>query len=67
MKTTKLFYRCNEVCEIMTFSKSTLYREIKNNGFPAPIKIGDKSRWFVEDIEQYIRCLKASAVFAKAA
>ena len=47
--------KLTEVCKQTGFSKSSVYRLMKNGDFPTPIKVGDRSnRWLDEEIKGYI-------------
>lgn len=37
----------------LKLSRATIYRSIKSQGFPAPLKFGKSSRWRKCDIEEY--------------
>lgn len=40
---------------IVPFSKSKLWQDVKNNKFPAPIKLGPRTTaWKIEAIREYI-------------
>jgi len=43
-----------EVSEIVGFKVSTLYKFIKTQEFPKPIKIGKSSRWKLTDIKKWL-------------
>ncbi|QDQ25320.1 AlpA family phage regulatory protein [Chitinimonas arctica] len=38
----------------VSFGKSKIYAMIKNDGFPAPIKIGYSARWLESSIDVWI-------------
>ncbi|PHM63974.1 AlpA family phage regulatory protein [Xenorhabdus stockiae] len=46
-----------QVCEVMSISKATLYRKIKQGKIPKPLKDGRSSRWKESDITDYINSL----------
>jgi len=51
----KQYLTVNEVCIILSISKSTLYRMISDGDFPPPTRIGKrKSRWHVNVVQEYI-------------
>ena len=52
----------NEITNIVSFKKSTIYKFIKTNGFPKPVKIGKSSRWLLSDINQWITIYKEQAM-----
>lgn len=39
-------------------SRASLYRDIQRGDFPAPVKCGGSSRWFLSDIEDYLNALR---------
>jgi len=39
-------------------SRASLYRDIKRGAFPAPVKCGGSSRWFLSDIEAHLDALR---------
>ena len=43
-----------EVCKVVGFKKSTIYKFIKQNRFPSPLKVGSSSRWKLTDIQKWI-------------
>jgi len=45
----------NEIVTIVGFKKSTIYKFIRNNTFPKPIKIGRSSRWKLSDINKWLK------------
>ena len=46
-----------EVIAMTSFSRTTIYREIGANRFPAPVKIGRMSRWLSSDVAGYVGAL----------
>jgi prophage regulatory protein len=44
----------DEVVNLTSFKKSTIYKYIKEKGFPHPIKFGRASRWKLKDITEWI-------------
>ena len=44
----------DEIVEAFAMSKATIYRHIKSGDFPAPTKIGSKSRWHVKTLEAWV-------------
>lgn len=51
----KKFLNINEVCELTTLSRATIYRKIATNHFPVPIHLTERtSRWLETDIEEWI-------------
>jgi prophage regulatory protein len=52
------YLRLNDLIEILKLSKATIYRKIKANEFPKPIKQGKFSYWLEDDINRWIEKLK---------
>lgn len=49
------FQRQVQVLKLVPFSKSTLWRRVKEGTFPKPLKLSDRvTVWRVEDIRQWI-------------
>lgn len=40
------------VCQALSRSKASIYRDIKRGDFPKPIKRGGSSRWLVSDLNK---------------
>jgi predicted DNA-binding transcriptional regulator AlpA len=40
-------------------SRASLYRDIQRGDFPAPVKCGGSSRWFLSDIEEHLKALRS--------
>lgn len=40
-----------QLTEAYPFSGPTVYRMVKKKIFPAPVKIGNRSYWIVEEVE----------------
>ena len=54
LKNEKLL-TADEVCEITTLSRQTLWRHTRAGKFPAPVKFGDRLvRWRASDIERFL-------------
>lgn len=51
-----------EVLYKIRISKSLLYKMIKNDEFPKPVKIGIRSLWPLSCIQEYIAELKRTKV-----
>lgn len=51
---TKTLLKANEVAEYLGCSLASVWRYAKNGTIPAPLKIGDLTRWRLEDIEQLV-------------
>ena len=50
-----VIFKLKKVCEITTLSKATIYRQIKQGKFPAPIQLTDRSvGWLMSEIEEWI-------------
>ncbi len=49
------FHRQVQVLKLVPFSKSTLWRRVKEGSFPKPLKLSDRvTVWRVEDIKLWI-------------
>jgi len=46
------------VADLTGFSRSTLDRLLKEGGFPAPVMIGRKRRWYYGDVINWLRSLR---------
>jgi|UniRef100_E6QGL0 prophage regulatory protein len=46
--------RLPQVMELVGLRKTAVYQRIKENSFPAPIKLGSASGWIQRDIEDWI-------------
>ncbi|MRW94650.1 AlpA family phage regulatory protein [Duganella sp. FT80W] len=47
--------RLREVLQLCSFSRATLYREIKLHTFPAPVKLSARSvGWLQDDVMQWL-------------
>jgi excisionase family DNA binding protein len=46
--------KINEVCNLLSISKSTIYNLINEGKLCAPIKIGRSSRWRLSYLESFI-------------
>lgn len=46
--------RLPQVMEMVGLRKTAVYQRIKENSFPAPIKLGSASGWIQNDIEDWI-------------
>lgn len=51
--TVKLL-KLKEVIELGVGSKTTIYKLLKENKFPKPIKCGTHNRWVLSDIQNWI-------------
>lgn len=43
--------------EILQRSRASIYRDIKNDTFPKPLKMGSSSRWKLSEVEAVIERL----------
>lgn len=50
-----------QVATKIGFSKVTLYRFIKDEGFPQPVKIGQRSRWIKSAVEEWMLKIQDAA------
>ena len=46
-----------DLVKILQRSRASIYRDIKNNTFPKPLKLGSSSRWRLSDVEALIERL----------
>ena len=47
--------KAHEVCEKLGISKATLYRMIRKDQFPQPLKLGaSASRWHSQEVEDFM-------------
>ncbi|TCJ97957.1 AlpA family transcriptional regulator [Volucribacter psittacicida] len=44
----------NELQQMKIGSRSKIYALVKNNDFPKPIKIGNRSLWQLEDVQTWL-------------
>lgn len=49
------FVSIKVVCATLDRSKASIYRDIKNGVFPAPIKHGKSSRWLASDLNKMLK------------
>ncbi len=57
----RTYIRLPDVLMIVPVSKSTLWRRVRANEFPAPIKLGQRiSVWAKEDVFAYVRQQEAA-------
>lgn len=47
------YLKMEEVADIMSVDKSTVYKWIREKRFPAPHKFGGASRWLLSEITRY--------------
>ena len=56
---TRTLIRLSDLCESLGVSRSTIYRWVSENEFPAPVRIGERAvRWRSEDIELWKNSLQ---------
>jgi len=53
--------RVKDVSEIVSMGRSTIYRLVKKNQFPRPVKRGRSTFWRESDIQRYISSLSAAS------
>ena len=53
----KIFFRINDLLELIPLGKSTIHRLIKQGKFPQPIKIGGSILWEREMLEDFFKSL----------
>ena len=54
----KELLRMKDLTELLKISRGTIYKWIKNNEFPQPIKIGRGIAWFQDDICNWLKTRK---------
>ena len=63
----KEFLSVDEVATQTPYSRNSIYRLVKNNIFPKPIKFGSKSLWLQKDIDKWmadrIKDTKATEIY----
>ncbi len=61
----KRIMRAKEVEELVGFSRTTLWRRIRDKQFPAPLRLGGSNSravgWRVEEIDRWIADLQPSS------
>ena len=51
----KLLYRVNELTEVLSMAKSTIWKLTKYDSmFPKPFKIGSMTVWHIDDINEWV-------------
>lgn len=48
------FLNVGDLCQMLKMNRSTVYRQIQEGKFPAPIKIGKCSRWRYSEIASFL-------------
>lgn len=51
--------RISDVMEIFPVSRMTIYRMVKQNRFPKPVRFGGSSAWPYREVRDYVDGLKA--------
>jgi prophage regulatory protein len=55
---SRMLLKLNEVCELLSVSRSTVYKLLSEGNFPRPVRLGARAiRWKVEDINDWRRSL----------
>ena len=54
-----------ETAAALAISKATLWRRVRDVGFPQPIKIGGATRWRAGDLLDYINQISAAVLAEK--
>lgn len=49
-----VYLNVKDICEMLQISRSTIYYQIENGGFPKPLKFGNTARWQYADVMQWI-------------
>ena len=50
----------SEVCKALCLSRTTLWRMVKDNKFPQPIRVSDRKRvWPADEVEAYLNTRNA--------
>lgn len=57
---TKQLLRVGDVAEILDLGVTTIWRQVRKGNLPAPIKIGDATRWRRSDIEALLHPVQAA-------
>ncbi len=52
--TEQRILRLPQVMDLVGLRKTAVYQRIKENSFPAPIKLGSASGWIQHDIDDWI-------------
>jgi prophage regulatory protein len=53
-KPNQKYFNLQEVCEITTLGKSTIYRWRHEGKFPKPVKLGTKTVWKKDDVDKWM-------------
>lgn len=51
---SETLFRANDVCELLSCSRTTLWRMTRNGHLPMPTRIGRSNYWRAGDIEEFI-------------
>lgn len=55
LNSNKRFYRINQLSEMLSVSKSTIWNWVKKGSFPQAFKLAENTTaWRVEDIDEWI-------------
>ena len=55
MNSERMLLKEKEVCELLGFSKSTLWREVARGAFPKPYKFGKRmTRWSNWEVQEWV-------------
>ncbi len=54
---TDRLLRLRDVEHAVALKKSAIYEKVKSGTFPAPVKIGNSTRWLEADIQKWIAAL----------
>ncbi|WP_380057437.1 helix-turn-helix transcriptional regulator [Falsihalocynthiibacter sp. SS001] len=62
MPASHTYLTLNQLLESFPVSRSTVYRLIASGQFPKPIKVGSRSLWALEDVDQAIACFAVAGI-----
>lgn len=48
------YIKLADVLGLVPLSKPTLYRRMRDDGFPKPVKVARRSFWIKEEVEAYM-------------
>lgn len=54
---TEILVDIATVAKILQRSRASIYRDIKNDTFPKPLKLGHSSRWRLSEVKELIERL----------
>ena len=52
--TTALLLTMHDVMERLRCSRATIYRLVRDEGFPCPMKVGNMNRWPADEVEVWL-------------